>query len=190
MVIVEQLVGWRLTGETEVLGGNCPGVNLSTTNPTWPDPDSNPNHCGGKPRTNHFSYGAALTLGAWIQFTWFHPWIFINTHHYHILQSMHMLQKAFFPWNYTGNFLYTSQFTRVCYALLAANFWSNHRNGDYLHRLQSEDPLNMRKFSEFELLLFKILILYLFLQPFVGPWPLLQFRNHFYTDGRAPWTSD
>jgi hypothetical protein len=28
------------------------------------------------------------------------------------------------------------------------------------------------------------------LQPFVGPWPLLQFRNLFYTDGRIPWTSD
>jgi hypothetical protein len=28
------------------------------------------------------------------------------------------------------------------------------------------------------------------LQPFVGPWPLLQFHNHFYTDGRTPWTSD
>jgi hypothetical protein len=28
------------------------------------------------------------------------------------------------------------------------------------------------------------------LQPFVGPWPLLQYRNHFYTDGRTPWTSD
>jgi hypothetical protein len=27
------------------------------------------------------------------------------------------------------------------------------------------------------------------LQPFIGPWPLLQFRNLFYTDGRAPWTS-
>jgi hypothetical protein len=25
---------------------------------------------------------------------------------------------------------------------------------------------------------------------FVGPWPLLQFRNLFYTDGRTPWTSD
>jgi hypothetical protein len=23
-----------------------------------------------------------------------------------------------------------------------------------------------------------------------GPWPLIQFRNHFYTDGRTPWTSD
>jgi hypothetical protein len=24
------------------------------------------------------------------------------------------------------------------------------------------------------------------LQPFVGPWPRLQFRNLFYTDGRTP----
>jgi hypothetical protein len=28
------------------------------------------------------------------------------------------------------------------------------------------------------------------LQPFVRPWPLLQFRNLFYTVGRTPWTSD
>jgi hypothetical protein len=28
------------------------------------------------------------------------------------------------------------------------------------------------------------------LQPFVGPWPLLQFRHFFYTDGRTTWTSD
>jgi hypothetical protein len=28
------------------------------------------------------------------------------------------------------------------------------------------------------------------LQPLVEPWPLLQFRNHFYTDGRTPSTSD
>jgi hypothetical protein len=27
------------------------------------------------------------------------------------------------------------------------------------------------------------------LQPFAGPWPLLQFRNLFYADGRSPWTS-
>jgi hypothetical protein len=26
-------------------------------------------------------------------------------------------------------------------------------------------------------------------QPFVGPWPLLLFRNLSYTDGRTPWTS-
>jgi hypothetical protein len=28
------------------------------------------------------------------------------------------------------------------------------------------------------------------LQPFFGPWPLLQFRNLFSTDDRTPWTSD
>jgi hypothetical protein len=28
------------------------------------------------------------------------------------------------------------------------------------------------------------------LQPFVGPWPLLQFRNLCYTDGKTPWASD
>jgi hypothetical protein len=24
----------------------------------------------------------------------------------------------------------------------------------------------------------------------VGPWPILQLRKHFYTDGRTPWTRD
>jgi hypothetical protein len=28
------------------------------------------------------------------------------------------------------------------------------------------------------------------LQSFDGPWPLLQFRNHFYRDGKTPWTRD
>jgi hypothetical protein len=28
------------------------------------------------------------------------------------------------------------------------------------------------------------------LQPLIGPQPLLQFRNFFYTDGRTPWTRD
>jgi hypothetical protein len=28
------------------------------------------------------------------------------------------------------------------------------------------------------------------LQPFVGPWPPLQFRKRFYTVGRTPWRSD
>jgi phage-related protein len=58
-VIVEQLVEWRLAGETEVLGENLPQRHLSTTNPTWPDPGSNPGH-GGKPATNRLSYGAAV----------------------------------------------------------------------------------------------------------------------------------
>jgi hypothetical protein len=57
-MIVEQLVKWRLAGETEVLEKTCPSATLSTTNPTWPDPG----HRGGKPATNRLSYGAASTL--------------------------------------------------------------------------------------------------------------------------------
>jgi hypothetical protein len=39
-----------------------PSTTLSTTNPTWPDLGSNPGRCGGKPATNHLSYGAANIL--------------------------------------------------------------------------------------------------------------------------------
>jgi hypothetical protein len=37
----------------------CPSATLSTTNPTWLDPGSNPGRRGGNPATNHLSYGAA-----------------------------------------------------------------------------------------------------------------------------------
>jgi hypothetical protein len=39
----------------------CSSATLSTTNPTWPDPGSNPGRRGGKPATNSLSYGAALS---------------------------------------------------------------------------------------------------------------------------------
>jgi hypothetical protein len=45
MVIVEELVEWRLAAETEVLGENLP----QRQNPTWLDPGSNPGRRGGKP---------------------------------------------------------------------------------------------------------------------------------------------
>jgi hypothetical protein len=38
----------------------CPSANLSTTNPTWPDPGANPVRRGGKPATYRFCYGATL----------------------------------------------------------------------------------------------------------------------------------
>jgi hypothetical protein len=42
-MIVEQLVEWRLAGETEVLGENLPQRHfVHHKNPTWPDADSNP----------------------------------------------------------------------------------------------------------------------------------------------------
>jgi hypothetical protein len=37
-----------------------PSATLSTTNPTWPDPGSNPGRRDGKPVTNRLSYGAAI----------------------------------------------------------------------------------------------------------------------------------
>jgi hypothetical protein len=62
MMIVEQLVEWRLAGETEVRGENLPSAILSTTNPTWPDRGSNMDRRGGKPETNRLSYGVAIYL--------------------------------------------------------------------------------------------------------------------------------
>jgi hypothetical protein len=38
----------------------CPRATLSTTNPTCPDPGSNPGRCGGKPATNRLGSGAAI----------------------------------------------------------------------------------------------------------------------------------
>jgi hypothetical protein len=37
----------------------CPSATLSTTNPTWTDPGSNPGHRSGRPATNRLSHGTA-----------------------------------------------------------------------------------------------------------------------------------
>jgi hypothetical protein len=37
----------------------CPSATLSTKNPTWPDPGSNPGRRDRKPATNRLNYGAA-----------------------------------------------------------------------------------------------------------------------------------
>jgi hypothetical protein len=58
-VIVEQLVEWRLGGKPKYSEKTYSSATLSTTNPTWPDPGSNPGRRGGKPATNRLSYGAA-----------------------------------------------------------------------------------------------------------------------------------
>jgi hypothetical protein len=44
------LVEWRLAGKPKYSEEACPSATLSTTYPTWPDPDSNP---------GRLSYGAA-----------------------------------------------------------------------------------------------------------------------------------
>jgi hypothetical protein len=38
----------------------CASATLSTTNPTWHDPGSNPNRRGGIRASSHLSYGTAL----------------------------------------------------------------------------------------------------------------------------------
>jgi hypothetical protein len=53
----------KLTGENRsTRGKSYPSATLSTTNPTWTDPGSNPGLRGGRPQTNHLSHGTALLL--------------------------------------------------------------------------------------------------------------------------------
>jgi hypothetical protein len=44
------------------IGKNCPSTTSSTTNTTWPDPGSNPDHRCGKPATNSLSYGTTTPV--------------------------------------------------------------------------------------------------------------------------------
>jgi hypothetical protein len=50
----------KLTGENRsTQRKTCPSVNLSTTNPTWTDPGSNPGFRGEGPTTKRLSHGTA-----------------------------------------------------------------------------------------------------------------------------------
>jgi hypothetical protein len=57
---------WRIwwnddwQGKPKYSEKTCLSSTFPTTNPTWPDPGSNPGLRGGKPATNRFSYGAAV----------------------------------------------------------------------------------------------------------------------------------
>jgi hypothetical protein len=62
IVMLENLVEWRLAGETEVLGENLSQRHFVHQKYYLPDPDSNPGRRGGKPATNRLSYGADRTL--------------------------------------------------------------------------------------------------------------------------------
>jgi hypothetical protein len=69
-MIVEKQMEWRMVGETEVLRENLPQRHLCPSqNPTWPDSCLNAGRRGGKPATNHLSYGAALTRVVTLYFT-------------------------------------------------------------------------------------------------------------------------
>jgi hypothetical protein len=50
----------KMTGENRSTRGKpCPSATMSTTNPTWTDPGSNPDLRGGRPATNRLSHGTA-----------------------------------------------------------------------------------------------------------------------------------
>jgi hypothetical protein len=53
----------KFTGEDRsIRGKTCPSATLSTTNPTWTEPGSNPDLRGERPATNRLSH-AQPTLG-------------------------------------------------------------------------------------------------------------------------------
>jgi hypothetical protein len=51
-------------------------------------------------------------------------------------------------------------------------------------------PANVLHITLFNYIYFNSFIYQWLTQPFVGPWPLLQFCNLFYTDGGTPWKTD
>jgi hypothetical protein len=58
----------KMTGENRsIRGKTCPSATLSTTNPTWTDPGSNPGLRDEIPATNRLSHGAALFAGVKVQ---------------------------------------------------------------------------------------------------------------------------
>ena len=52
----------ELTGKNRsTRGKTCPSETLSTTNPTWTDPESKPGLRGERPATNRLSHDTALS---------------------------------------------------------------------------------------------------------------------------------
>jgi hypothetical protein len=77
-MMMENLVEWRLAGETEVRGENLPQRHVVHHKSHLPDPGSNPGRCGGKPATNRLSYGAAyldITSFALKCLIFLHQWL-------------------------------------------------------------------------------------------------------------------
>jgi hypothetical protein len=94
--MMENLVEWRLTGEPKYSEKTCPSTTLSTTNPTWPDSGSNPGRRGGKPATNHLSYGTASSV---TYYSYYLLWD--NTLKVAMIDSFHILSISLFTINHS-----------------------------------------------------------------------------------------
>jgi hypothetical protein len=57
-------VDWNWQGKSlRTRGKTCPSATLSTTNPIWTEPGSNPGLRGGRPAANRLSHGTAWLIG-------------------------------------------------------------------------------------------------------------------------------
>jgi hypothetical protein len=97
-----------------------------------------------------------------------------------------------------------SSLLKFALALNCAISFGNCWSSEFFLRIQENCLCSISAFLVEIVLLLDSLLLLMFLgmlmyslihssmalQPFVAPWPLLQFHNRFYTDGRTPWTSD
>jgi hypothetical protein len=80
----------KLTGENRSTRGKTyPSATISTSNPTWTDPGSNPGLRGERPVTKRLSHGTAL--------------------HRYLKQSMHVTQCKIRLWPFKIKALYSSE---------------------------------------------------------------------------------
>jgi hypothetical protein len=62
----------KLSGENRITRGKpCHSDTLSSTNPTWTDPGSNPGFRGERPTTNRLSHGTAKVFSLSLLFKCF-----------------------------------------------------------------------------------------------------------------------
>jgi hypothetical protein len=94
------LWGWRIwwnedwQGKLKYSEKTCPSATLSITNPTWPDPGSNPGRRVGKPATNRLSYGAACS-------SCFRP-LGYRDRRRTVFMYVHLIEGKYLVWSHNG----------------------------------------------------------------------------------------